>query len=222
MVAERTVTQDDLVDGRAALTMTPRAQALTFTTEGVGRVRITIEGRSTLIDQISRDGWWTAWSDARTTQLVTGNLAHALKTPVSVMLAEAEATPGPLSEVVRRQAEALRGHVEHHLRRARAAARSTGVGERTEVAPVLDELSRALGRIFANDTVIDWDAPDELADGAETQVWLATSDDPGALVTGRYLYRREQRRANPAAYEVGLQDGLLAACAKLTGVTLPG
>jgi NAD(P)-dependent dehydrogenase (short-subunit alcohol dehydrogenase family) len=65
------------------------------------------------------------------------------------------------------------------------------------------------------------DAPDELPAGADTQVWLATSDEPAALVTGRYFYRREQRRANPGAYREELQDGLLAACAKLTGVTLP-
>jgi NAD(P)-dependent dehydrogenase (short-subunit alcohol dehydrogenase family) len=63
-------------------------------------------------------------------------------------------------------------------------------------------------------------APDDLPEGAETQVWLASSDEPDALVTGRYLYRRGDRRANPAAYDIGLQEGLLAVCAKLTGVTL--
>jgi NAD(P)-dependent dehydrogenase (short-subunit alcohol dehydrogenase family) len=65
-------------------------------------------------------------------------------------------------------------------------------------------------------------APDELPEGADTQVWLATSDEPAALASGRYLYRRGERRANPAAYREELQDGLIAACAKLTGVTLPG
>ena len=90
-----------------------------------------------------------------------GNLAHALKTPISVMQAEAQANPGLLSDVVVRQAAAMQGHVEHHLRRARAAARSITSGERTEVAPILDELSRMLGRIHPNGE-IDWDAPDEL------------------------------------------------------------
>jgi NAD(P)-dependent dehydrogenase (short-subunit alcohol dehydrogenase family) len=64
------------------------------------------------------------------------------------------------------------------------------------------------------------DAPGELPEGADTQVWLATSDEPGALVTGRYFYQRGDRRANPAAYDEALQEGLIAACAKLTGVTL--
>src|SRR5690606_19731744 len=65
-----------------------------------------------------------------------GNLAHALKTPISVMMTEAEQRPGPLAEVVERQAQAMREQVDHHLRRARAAARSQGQGERTSVASV--------------------------------------------------------------------------------------
>jgi signal transduction histidine kinase len=92
-----------------------------------------------------------------------GNLAHALKTPISVMLAEAEHTPGALSQVVERQAQAMREQVEHHLRRARAAARAQGSGERTEVAAVLDEIARTLERIFSpRGVAIDWEAEDAL------------------------------------------------------------
>ncbi|MDE2357516.1 MAG: sensor histidine kinase N-terminal domain-containing protein [Alphaproteobacteria bacterium] len=86
-----------------------------------------------------------------------GNLAHALKTPLSVILTEARAHPGPLAEVVLRQGETMGQQVDHHLRRARAAARAQGPGERTEVGPALDELARTLERIFS-DTVseVDW------------------------------------------------------------------
>lgn len=92
-----------------------------------------------------------------------GNLAHALKTPISVMITEAGQRPGPLAEVVTRQADVMRQQVDHHLRRARAAARAQGQGERTSVAEVLDELSRTLERIFRDKGVtIDWDAPDDL------------------------------------------------------------
>jgi signal transduction histidine kinase len=99
-----------------------------------------------------------------------GNLAHALKTPISVMLAEAELNPGPLAAVVERQAEAMRNHVDHHLRRARAAARAQGLGERTEVAPVLEELALTLERIFRDrDMEIDWRAPDDLCFLGERQ-----------------------------------------------------
>ena len=64
-------------------------------------------------------------------------------------------------------------------------------------------------------------APDDLALGADTQAWLAVSDDPAARVTGRYLYRRTERPADPAASDPAFQDGLLEACAELSGVALP-
>ncbi|HEX3700904.1 MAG TPA: sensor histidine kinase [Phenylobacterium sp.] len=99
-----------------------------------------------------------------------GNLAHALKTPISVMLTEASQQPGPLAEVVARQAEVMRQHVDHHLRRARAAARSRGQGDRTDVAEVLDELVRTLERIFTDKGVtIDWDADEDLCFLGERQ-----------------------------------------------------
>jgi signal transduction histidine kinase len=92
-----------------------------------------------------------------------GNLAHALKTPLSVLLAEAARHRGDLAGLVIRQAEAMRQQVDHHLRRARAAARSQGQGERTAVAPVLDELTRTLERIFREKGVtIDSRAPERL------------------------------------------------------------
>lgn len=92
-----------------------------------------------------------------------GNLAHALKTPISVVLTEASQRPGPLADVVIRQTEAMRQQVDHHLRRARAAARTQGQGERTSVAEVLDELSRTLERIYRDKGVsIDWDAPEDI------------------------------------------------------------
>ncbi|GAA4585269.1 NAD(P)-dependent dehydrogenase (short-subunit alcohol dehydrogenase family) [Actinoplanes octamycinicus] len=65
------------------------------------------------------------------------------------------------------------------------------------------------------------DATDDLPEGAETQVWLATSDEPAATVTGHYFKRRQSLTANPQAYDVELQERLLAVCADLTGVELP-
>jgi signal transduction histidine kinase len=99
-----------------------------------------------------------------------GNLAHALKTPLSVMLAEAESRADPLAEVVTRQSQAMQRQVDHHLRRARAAARSQSRGDRTSVAEVLDELSRTLERIFSDRGVkIDWDAAEDLTFLGERQ-----------------------------------------------------
>ena len=99
-----------------------------------------------------------------------GNLAHALKTPLAVMQAEAEWHPGPLAVSVRRQVKIMRQQVDHYLRRARAAARSQGVGERTLVEPVIDELARTLEKIFQDRGIeIDWTCPTDLAFLGERQ-----------------------------------------------------
>jgi NAD(P)-dependent dehydrogenase (short-subunit alcohol dehydrogenase family) len=64
------------------------------------------------------------------------------------------------------------------------------------------------------------DATDDLPQGAETQVWLATSHEPAATVSGHYFKRRTDLQANPQAYDESLQDQLLALCTDLTGVKL--
>ncbi|MDP3803171.1 sensor histidine kinase [Brevundimonas sp.] len=99
-----------------------------------------------------------------------GNLAHALKTPLSVMLAEAGTQEGPLPDMVRKQTEVMKAQVDHHLRRARAAARAQLLGERTPIAEVLDELAVMLERVFeARKIEIDWRAPDDLGFRGERQ-----------------------------------------------------
>lgn len=77
-----------------------------------------------------------------------GNLAHALKTPLTVLSNEARSADGPLAELVNRQARTMTDQVEHHLRRARAAASARSIGARTDVTPVLDDLCRTLGKIY--------------------------------------------------------------------------
>lgn len=64
-------------------------------------------------------------------------------------------------------------------------------------------------------------APDDLAAGAVTQAWLATSDDPAAKVTGRFFHHRRSRAADPAAHDQATQDRLIAECARISGVPFP-
>jgi hypothetical protein len=54
-----------------------------------------------------------------------------------------------------------------------------------------------------------------------TQVWLATSDEPQALVSGQYFYHQRRRAANPAASDQEVQQRLLDACARISGVPFP-
>ena len=79
----------------------------------------------------------------------TGNLAHALKTPLSVLINESASQPGALSNMVRRQTDIMRRHVDHHLARARAAGGARTIGRRTAVLPVAQAMVRALERIHA-------------------------------------------------------------------------
>jgi signal transduction histidine kinase len=138
-----------------------------------------------------------------------GNLAHALKTPISVMITEADQRPGPLAEVVERQAEAMQKQVDHHLRRARAAARTQGQGERTSVAEVLDELSRTLGRIFRDKGIaIDWDAPEDLYFLGERQDLLEIAGNAieNACKWGKAKVRVRAEAAGPERFSLSVED----------------
>jgi NAD(P)-dependent dehydrogenase (short-subunit alcohol dehydrogenase family) len=64
-------------------------------------------------------------------------------------------------------------------------------------------------------------APGDLERGPETQVWLATSNDPGARVTGEYFHHKRQSDVLPAARDIKLQERLVSECARLSGVLIP-
>jgi NAD(P)-dependent dehydrogenase (short-subunit alcohol dehydrogenase family) len=80
-----------------------------------------------------------------------------------------------------------------------------------------DVLSNALEPGWVATKMGGQGAPDDLAQGAQTQVWLATSDDPAATVSGGYFYHRRPRAFSPAASDAGFQDRLLSAYEQLTG-----
>lgn len=65
-------------------------------------------------------------------------------------------------------------------------------------------------------------APDSLADAPKTQVWLATSDDPKALVTGNYFFHQHASRHHHDAKNEELQERFLGICEELSGVAFPG
>jgi len=77
-----------------------------------------------------------------------GNLAHAIKTPLSVIVNEASTHGDDLfATKVLEQAGVMRGQVAHHLERARISARLTIVGTVTEVAPAIEALCRTMEKI---------------------------------------------------------------------------
>jgi NAD(P)-dependent dehydrogenase (short-subunit alcohol dehydrogenase family) len=64
-------------------------------------------------------------------------------------------------------------------------------------------------------------APDDLDQGHRTQVWLAAGNDKEATVTGQYFFHLRPRTPLPAARDPQVQDALIDACSRLSGVDLP-
>jgi signal transduction histidine kinase len=77
-----------------------------------------------------------------------GNLAHALKTPLSVIQNEAESAPDDVALRIREQAALMRDQVNYYLDRARAAALAGTLGALTEVEPVIAGLARTFAKIY--------------------------------------------------------------------------
>jgi len=91
-----------------------------------------------------------------------GNLAHALKTPLSVIVNEA-ATRGSdsFAQKVLEQADIMRDQVARQLERARLAARSTRIGALVNVPPVVTALARSMEKLHRERQIaIDVDVPE--------------------------------------------------------------
>jgi signal transduction histidine kinase len=83
-----------------------------------------------------------------------GNLAHAIKTPLSVIVNEASAHGGdPFASKVLEQTDLMRDQVAHHLERARIAARLTVINTITDVAPTIEALRRTMEKIHRDRSV---------------------------------------------------------------------
>jgi len=78
-----------------------------------------------------------------------GNLAHALKTPLTVVMNAATAKAPDLADTVIREAAVMRRQVDHHLARARAVGRRAVGQSRAEVWPSLEAVLRAVERLYA-------------------------------------------------------------------------
>jgi signal transduction histidine kinase len=77
-----------------------------------------------------------------------GNLAHALKTPLTVIMNAAAAGAPDLADTVVREARTMRRQVDHHLARARAVGRRGSAHSRAEVWPSVESVERAVRRLY--------------------------------------------------------------------------
>lgn len=97
-----------------------------------------------------------------------GNLAHALKTPLTVIMNAATAHAIDLDETVMREAVTMRRQVDHHLARARAIGRRGTAQSRCEVWASLEAVERAVKRLYP-DVRVDMDGDRDAAVRMERQ-----------------------------------------------------
>jgi signal transduction histidine kinase len=97
-----------------------------------------------------------------------GNLAHALKTPLTVVTNAATARAPDLGDTVIREARTMQRHVEHHLARARAVGRRAVGHARTGVCESAEAVRRAVERLYPQ-ARIDVAGNREAAVGIERQ-----------------------------------------------------
>jgi len=98
-----------------------------------------------------------------------GNLAHALKTPLTVVLNAANARAPDLAETVARETQVMRRQVDHHLARARAVGRRGAGQARSAVWESTQSVIRAVERLYDQ-------ARFDLDGGREAQVAIERQD----------------------------------------------
>ena len=98
-----------------------------------------------------------------------GNLAHALKTPLTVITNAATADSPDLCHTVIRESAAMRRQIDHHLARARAIGRRAAAQARARVWDSAEAVQRAVDRLYENVTV-------DIAGDHEAQVRVERQD----------------------------------------------
>ncbi len=98
-----------------------------------------------------------------------GNLAHALKTPLTVLTNAATARDPDLNQAVFRETRTMQRHVDHHLARARAVGRRAVGHARTNVRDSAEAVRRAVERLYPEGRL-------DIAGGKEANVAIERQD----------------------------------------------
>jgi signal transduction histidine kinase len=148
-----------------------------------------------------------------------GNLAHALKTPLSVIANEAAADDGPLADKVREQTLVMRDQLNWYLDRARAAARAGAIGLASDVAPVLQGLQRVFAKLWLDrGLVFDIAVEEGLRFRGERQ---DLEEMIGNLVDNAGKYGSREVRATAQAYRDAAGQAMIEIVVEDDGPGLP-
>lgn len=92
-----------------------------------------------------------------------------------------------------------------------------------------DTVARQWPDVYANGLNPGWvptkmggsSASDDLQKGYETQVWLATSNNDRARVSGQYFFLQKPARPHPDVNNLSLQEEFISLCREITGILFP-
>jgi signal transduction histidine kinase len=143
-----------------------------------------------------------------------GNLAHALKTPMSVLVGETQGRTDPLAQVVMTQVQVMRRHVDHQLARARAAGQRGTSAARTPAWPAVEAIVRTVGRIHG-----DRDVTIDLA-GDQTKVFRGDRQDLDEMV-GNLVDNAAVHGGGRVFVTIGGGPGRLEICIEDDGKGIP-
>lgn len=97
------------------------------------------------------------------------------------------------------------------------------------LAALASALARRWPKVLSNAVDPGWvrtrmggaQAPVDLDTGQRTQTWLAVSNEPAALVSGRYWHNMREEQPAAEVTDLAFQDMLLNQLERLTGISLP-
>jgi len=141
-----------------------------------------------------------------------GNLAHALKTPLSVIMNAAAAGQDDLGPSVIREARTMRRQIDHHLARARAVGRRGSAHSRAEVWPSIEAVERAVARLYPQ-VRID-------VDGAKDAIAHIERQDLDEIL-GNLVENAAKYGGGSVFVTAGLQSGFVEIMVEDDGLGIP-
>lgn len=138
-----------------------------------------------------------------------GNLAHALKTPLTVVMNAATAHAPDLADTVIREAAVMRRQVDHHLARARAVGRRAAGLSRANVWISLEAVLRAVERLYPHarfDLAGDHDAMVALERQDLEEILGNLIENAAKYGGGSVFVTVGDGKADPRWYEIWIED----------------